>query len=189
MSAALLALAGDDTLFSAVERAHDMNESTVKAAGQMPRRRKFLVIVDRSPEHRKALRYAARRAEHTHGLVSLLNVISPGDFQHWRSVEDAMREEALGEAERLLHEAARFVHELSGIHPEVIVREGKSRDVVMSLLKEDPDIMVLVLASGTGREGPGPLVSLVAQQAQLAYPIPVTIVPGGLSDNDIDGLA
>jgi hypothetical protein len=81
------------------------------------------------------------------------------------------------------------VHELSGIYPEVIAREGNSREVVMSLLKEDPDIMVLVLASSTGREGPGPLVSLVAQQAQLAYPIPVTIVPGGLSDNDIDGLA
>jgi hypothetical protein len=48
---------------------------------------------------------------------------------------------------------------------------------------------VLVLASGTGREGPGPLVSLVAQQAQLAYPIPVTIVPGGLSDDAIDLLA
>jgi hypothetical protein len=59
----------------------------------------------------------------------------------------------------------------------------------MGLLKDDPDIMILVLASGTGREGPGPLVSLVAQQAQLAYPIPVTIVPGGLSDSDIDELA
>ena len=60
---------------------------------------------------------------------------------------------------------------------------------MLELLKEDPDIMVLVLASGVGREGPGPLVSLVAQQAQMAYPIPVTIVPGGLSDNDIDELA
>lgn len=159
------------------------------SAGKQSRRRKFLVIVDRSPEHRKALRYAARRAQHTGGLVSLLTVLTPGEFQHWRSVEDAMREEALDEAERLLYEAARTVNDVAGLYPELIVREGKSRDVVMSLLKEDPDIMVLVLASGTGREGPGPLVSLVAQQAQLAYPIPVTIVPGGLSDGDIDELA
>jgi nucleotide-binding universal stress UspA family protein len=159
------------------------------SAGKQSRRRKFLVIVDRSPEHRKALRYAARRAQHTGGLVSLLTVLTPGEFQHWRSVEDAMREEALDEAERLLYEAARTVNDVAGLYPELIVREGKSRDVVMALLKEDPDIMVLVLASGTGREGPGPLVSLVAQQAQLAYPIPVTIVPGGLSDGDIDELA
>jgi nucleotide-binding universal stress UspA family protein len=166
-----------------------MAENNLTAGVHAARRRKFLVVVDRSPEHRKALRYAARRAQHTGGLVSLLNVIAPGDFQHWRSVEDVMREEALGEAERLLYEAARTVNELTGLYPEVMVREGKSRDVVMALLKEDPDIMVLVLASSTGREGPGPLVSLVAQQAQLAYPIPVTIVPGGLGDHDIDDLA
>ena len=166
-----------------------MAEATSSSAGPFVRRRKFLVIVDKSPEHRKALRYAARRAQHTDGRITLLTVISPADFQHWRSVEDAMREEAMNEAERLLHDAAKTVNEIAGIFPELIVREGKSREAVMALLKDDPDIMILVLASGTGREGPGPLVSLVAQQAQLAYPIPVTIVPGGLSDSDIDELA
>lgn len=166
-----------------------MTEAPSSSAGPFVRRRKFLVIVDKSPEHRKALRYAARRAQHTGGRITLLTVISPADFQHWRSVEDAMREEAMNEAERLLHDAARTVNEIAGIFPELIVREGKSRDAVMDLLKDDPDIMILVLASGTGREGPGPLVSLVAQQAQFAYPIPVTIVPGGLSDSDIDELA
>ena len=166
-----------------------MTEENPQDASALPRRRKFLVIVDQSPEHRKALRYAARRAQHTGGLVSLLTVIAPGDFQHWRSVEDAMREEALDEAERVLYAAAKTVNELSGLHPELIVREGKSREAVLGLLKDDPDIMVLVLASSTGREGPGPLVSVVAQQAQMAYPIPVTIVPGSLSDGDIDELA
>jgi nucleotide-binding universal stress UspA family protein len=166
-----------------------MTEENPQDASGPPRRRKFLVIVDQSPEHRKALRYAARRAQHTGGLVSLLTVIAPGDFQHWRSVEDAMREEALDEAERVLYAAAKTVNELSGLHPELIVREGKSREAVLGLLKDDPDIMVLVLASSTGREGPGPLVSMVAQQAQMAYPIPVTIVPGSLSDGDIDELA
>jgi len=166
-----------------------MTEENPQDASAPPRRRKFLVIVDQSPEHRKALRYAARRAQHTGGLVSLLTVIAPGDFQHWRSVEDAMREEALDEAERVLYAAAKTVNELSGLHPELIVREGKSREAVLGLLKDDPDIMVLVLASSTGREGPGPLVSMVAQQAQMAYPIPVTIVPGSLSDGDIDELA
>lgn len=156
---------------------------------KLKRPRKFLVVVDASPEHKKALRYASRRAEHTGGRVSLLNVISSVDFQHWRSVEDAMREEAMQEAERMLYEAAGEVNRISGLLPEVIVREGKPREVLMTLLNEDPDLSILVLAAGTGREGPGPLVSLVAQQAQLAYPIPVTIVPGGLSDDAIDALA
>jgi nucleotide-binding universal stress UspA family protein len=153
------------------------------------KRRKFLVLVDTSPEHKKALRYAARRAQHTGGIVSLLTVLTLGDFQHWRSVEDAMREEAMEDAERMLHEASGEVNQLTGLIPEVIVREGKPSDVLMALLKEDVDISILVLAASTGREGPGPLVSLVAQQAQLAYPIPVTIVPGGLADEAIDALA
>ena len=57
---------------------------------------------------------------------------------------------------------------------------------ILRRLKSDPDISILVLGAGTGREGPGPLVSLVAQQVQPAYPIPVTIVPGGLSDEEIE---
>ena len=100
-----------------------------------------------------------------------------------------MRDEALQEAEKLLYDAACEVNRVCGLYPEMIIREGKPHDVLMALLKEDPDISILVLGAGTGREGPGPLVSLVAQQSQQAYPIPVTIVPGGLSDDAIDALA
>jgi nucleotide-binding universal stress UspA family protein len=163
-----------------------MSDATPKAAEA---RRKFLVVVDKSPEYKKALRFAARRAQHTGGIVSLMTVVTPADFQHWRSVEDAMREEAMEEAERMLYEAAREVHAIAGMMCEVMVIEGKPREALMSLLRQDPDISILVLASGTSREGPGPLVSLVAQQAPLAYPIPVTIVPGTLSDEEIDALA
>jgi len=153
------------------------------------RRRKFLVVVDKSPECKVALRFAARRAEHTKGIVTLLTVVAPADFQHWRSVEEAMREEALEEAEKLLHDAARDVNKIGNLFPEYIVGEGKTREVILGLIKEDPDIAVLVLGASTGREGPGPLVSLVAQEATNAYPIPVTIVPGSLSDEAVDALA
>ena len=54
------------------------------------------------------------------------------------------------------------------------------------LVKRDKDISILVLASGTGKEGPGPLVSLFASTVQA---IPVTIVPGDLSDEAVDELA
>ncbi len=158
-------------------------------SAQSARRRKFLVVVDKSPECKVALRFAARRAEHTGGIVTLLTVIGLADFQHWRSVEEAMREEALEEAEKLLHDAARDVNKVGGLFPEYIVREGKTRDTILALIKEDPDISILVLGAGTGNEGPGPLVSLVAQEAAHAYPIPVTIVPGSLSDEAVDALA
>jgi hypothetical protein len=45
-----------------------------------------------------------------------------------------------------------------------------------------------VLAAGTGKEGPGPLVAGVGKAAG-SYPIPVAIVPGHLGDEDLDALS
>ena len=151
--------------------------------------RKFLVIVDQTPECRVAQRYAARRAQHTGGTVTLLCVVGHADIQQWAGVERVMREEAYAEAQRLLQEAAQYVREIAGGEPELIVREGRAADEIRALLKEDGAISILVLAAGTSSEGPGPLVSEVARPGAGAYPIPVTVVPGSLSDEAIDALA
>jgi nucleotide-binding universal stress UspA family protein len=162
----------------------DMNQPPAS-----PHRRKFLVVVDRTPEHRVALRFAARRAMHTNGIVSLLTVIPPPDKQQWSSVQALMLDEAYEEAESILHDAAAELNKICGMLPELVIREGKKREALLELIKQDPDISILVLASGTAREGPGPLVSAVAGDPKFAYPIPVTIVPGGLTDAEIDALA
>jgi nucleotide-binding universal stress UspA family protein len=153
------------------------------------RRRKFLVVVDKTPEHRVALRFAALRAKHTQGIVSLLAVVVPPDKQQWSSVHALMLDEAYDDAEQILHEAATLVFNLSGNLPELVIREGKKRDALLGLIKQDSDISILVLAAGTAREGPGPLVSAVAGDPRVGYPIPVTIVPGALTDAEIDALA
>lgn len=154
-----------------------------------PSRRKFLVVVDTSPEAKVALRFAARRAQHTGGMVTLLCVIPPADFQQWAGVERMMREEAHQEAEHMLHEAAKVVNDIVGMMPELVIREGRTADEVKTLIKEDPAVSILVLAAGTSNEGPGPLVAAVARPGAGAYPIPVTVVPGNLTDEQIDSLA
>ena len=151
--------------------------------------RKFLVVVDQSPECKVALRFATRRAQHTGGRVTLLCVAQTGEFQQWRGVEEIMKDEAHQEAENLGHTAAKFVHELSGIYPEIVIEHGHTAECLMTLIKSDRDISILVLGAGTSKEGPGPLVSLLAGPESGGYPIPVTIVPGGLSDDAIDALA
>jgi nucleotide-binding universal stress UspA family protein len=151
-----------------------------------PRVRKFLVVVDKTPECKVALRYAARRAQHTGGRVSLLAAATPPDFQQWRGVEAIMEDEAHAEAEAFLHAAAKTVNELAGILPELIILRGRVAECVSQLLKEDSDVSILILAAGTGKEGPGPLVTLFASGLQA---IPVTIVPGTLNDAAIDAIA
>ena len=151
--------------------------------------RKFLVVVDRTPECKVALRFATRRAQHTGGRVTLICVAQLADFQQWRGVEEIMRDEAHEEAESAVHNAAKYVNDLSGLLPELVIEHGETAECVMNLIQSDCNISILVLAAAAGKEGPGPLVSLLAGPQAGAYPIPVTIVPGGLSDEEIDELA
>ena len=153
-----------------------------------PNRRKFLVVVDNTPECRVALRFAARRAQRTGGIVTLLYVVAPADFQQWAGVERLMREEAHQEAERALHDAAKKVNEIVGSMPELIIREGRPLEETRDVLKGDRAISILILAAGTSKEGPGPLVSQIASPAANSYPIPVTVVPGNLTDEQVDAL-
>ena len=160
----------------------------MNASPETPGRRKFLVVVDDTPECRVALRYACGRAGSTEGQVALLRVIEPGDFQHWLSVEERMREEAREEAERLLQGLAAEISERVHIMPELVVREGTAFEEVLAQIDEDPQMRVLVLGAATGPEGPGPLVSALAGRMPGNMPIPVTVVPGSLTDEQIDEL-
>lgn len=152
-------------------------------------RKKFLVVVDETPECRLALYYAARRALHTGGHVSLLYVIEPPGFMHWIAVEKMMQQEARAEAEAVLYGLGEEVIKVSGLIPELVIREGKRRDELLTLIREDPDIRILVLGAGTGKKGPGPLVSSLAGEMAGSLPIPITVVPGNLSLEQLDQLA
>jgi nucleotide-binding universal stress UspA family protein len=162
-------------------------DANIAAMNSADRPRKFLVVVDKTPECAVALRYAARRAQHTEGHISLLCVVEPGDFQQWKGVEDIMRDEAHKTAEKLVFDAARTINELAGLIPELVIEHGRKAEKLLELIKRDQDISILVLAASTAKEGPGPLVSMFAGPGTQA--IPVTIVPGALSDEAIDALA
>lgn len=151
-------------------------------------RRKFLVVVDETPECARAVAYAARRAETTGGVLVLLYVIAPGDFQHWLGVEKIMREEAAQAAAAALDGAAVAVRARTGLEPERVVREGKVAEEIHRLIEDDQDIAILILAAGGAKEGPGPLVASVAGKG-APFPIPVTVIPWNLSDDDIDAIA
>jgi nucleotide-binding universal stress UspA family protein len=150
--------------------------------------RTFLVVVDDSDEMRAAIRYACRRARHTGGRVALLRVIAPAEFQHFAAIGNLMRDEARAEAETLLTRLAGQLQEISGELPVIYVREGDPRDELLALIDEEPTISILVLAAGTGSEGPGPLISALTGRAVNRLRIPLTIVPGSLTDQVIDSL-
>lgn len=164
-----------------------MSETTTADAPAHPR--VFLVVVDDSEEVRVALRFAAQRARHTGGRVALFRAIEPVEFQHWMGVGELMREEARQEAEGLMERMSQQVIDLTGSIPIIYLREGSTREELLDLLDEEKSISVLVLGAAAKADNPGPLITYLASKGAARLRIPITIVPGSLTDEEIDALS
>ncbi|WP_099558683.1 universal stress protein [Hartmannibacter diazotrophicus] len=164
---------------------------TRRLAREEGHKRKFLAVIDGTPECEHAVIYAAARTARSRigGLV-LLFVIQPGEFQHWLGVEEIMRAEAREEAEATLSHYAEMARSELGVDPECIIREGRLGEEINGLIEEDSDISILVLAAASSSaEGPGPLISSLAAKSGTPFHIPVTIIPGNMTKEDILAVA
>lgn len=150
--------------------------------------RKFLVILDNTTECLNAMRFAALRAANTGGGVTIMAVIPPEEFNHWIGVADIMREEARERIEAHFDVFSTRMQEKEGITPDLVVREGVVADEIIKYVQETPQVGVLVLGAGLDKKGPGPLVNYVLKHAGN-MPVPVTVVPGGMSKETIQAVS
>ncbi|KQX38727.1 hypothetical protein ASD04_08720 [Devosia sp. Root436] len=146
-------------------------------------KRKFLVVIDETPECERALTFAAYRVKRTGGTVVLMSVVQKPEFIGL-GVEDVLRAEAVEEAERNLDARLARIRDIGEVRSESVIREGNAAEEIEHVIDQDRDIAILVLAASTSGEGPGPLVMHFANRAN-ALPIPLTIVPGRMSDEEI----
>lgn len=153
--------------------------------------RKFLVVVDDSPEFSAALRYASRRARSTGGRVALLRVLRPSADDYFPGVREEIEAQMRQEAEALLRRLGEEAEARSGATPEFLIQVGEPRSAIRAVVAADPDIKILVLAAAVGGRGPGPLVGSIAKEGAGfdGRKLPVTVVPGDLSDAEIEDLA
>ena len=149
---------------------------------------KYLVIVDGTVECDRAIVFATRRASRIGGGLVMLAIVDDADFHHWLGLGQIMREEAEEAAMEVLEKAADRSRIVAGVDPEKIVRSGNKAEQIAALINEDEDIAFLVLAASAESDGPGPLVSLLANSTGT-FPVPVVIVPGDMSDENISALA
>jgi nucleotide-binding universal stress UspA family protein len=144
--------------------------------------RKLLVLIDETPECDRALTFAAHRVKRIGGTVVLLTVVEPPGF-HGLGVEDVLRAEAREEAEHNLDARIARLAKIGNIRTETVIREGRAVDEIEALIAADRGIAILVLAASTSAEGPGPLVKHFTNSGSIR--IPVTIVPGAMTDEEI----
>ena len=149
--------------------------------------RKFLVVLDDTRECLNAMRFASMRAEKTGGAVEVLSVIPPEEFGHWIGVGDIMREEARDRIVAHFEVFAKWMRDKHGLDPHLTIREGVAVDEILALVKEDPEIGILVLGASHEKGGPGPLVTAMSRQSG-ALPVPMTVVPGNLSREQLEAI-
>ncbi len=148
--------------------------------------RVFLVVVDDSPERAVALRYACLRVRKSGGRVALLRITEPVELQEWAGIGAMMQEERRQAAEQTLSALAAEVQEITGGLPLLLIQEGEPVEALLAVLAEDPRISILVLATAPGSGGPGPLVTALSGRAAGRLRCPVTLVPGGMEDAELD---
>ena len=147
--------------------------------------RTFLIVLDDTPEMLNAMRYAAIRAAKTGGGVDILAVIEEEEFQVFSGVADVMRAETREKVEAHFQVFKDRMEKREGIIPRLSIREGEKVDAVIAHIKENPQIGVLVIGASVGKGGPGELVTQLTGRRLGELTVPITIVPGSMTKEDI----
>ena len=150
--------------------------------------RKFLVILDESPECQNAMRFAAMRASRTNGGVVVLAIIPPDAIQHGIGVAELMRQEAEDRITSQYQIFARWMRDSQGVDPELVIREGDPTAQLLAQLESDAEIGVLVLGAAAGKAGPGPIVSRLLRDLS-SLPCAITLIPGDLSRERLEAIS
>ncbi len=169
-----------------------MPAKTKRQINEPGHERKFLVVVDDSPEFEAAMNFAARMAGRMGGALAMLYVNEPLKTSGWFAIQVDTPDEP---AKRAKREIERFRGKLDGmglkkLNTEAIIRNGDQADEIIKVIERDKDIAVLVLGASASPEGPGPLVSSLAAGSRAGtFPIPIIIVPGDLTAGEVAALA
>ena len=150
--------------------------------------RLFLVVADDSKELHQAIYYAARRAATAGGELALFRCIEPIEGQLWGGVTEIMEKETEQASKELLQELSQYCEKLGAPKPKTFVKKGIIHEELFNLINSEESIRVLVLGVSTEHGNPGPLINYIINKGSNLCRVPITIVPGNLSDGQIDAL-
>jgi hypothetical protein len=149
--------------------------------------RKFLAVSDETEECLNALIFAGMRSKAVGARLVILRCARVPGVGGWIGLDKDISQDAIDAARVKATRHADAVEARTGVMAELVVVDDDPIDAIRKLIEGDAAIKVLILAAGTGRMGPGPLVSRLAKGKPIANrPIAVTVIPGDLTDKQLD---
>lgn len=151
---------------------------------------KYLVCVDARDESKIALRLACMKANARGSEVCMLHVVQPADFQTLGAIADRMREERRQEGQELLGTLAEEAYSTYGIRPATVLREGSIGDEIIAAANEDAEVNMIALgiAQHSTSSSRGKLAAWLASQLGSKLFVPLLMVPGNLTDQQLQTL-
>jgi nucleotide-binding universal stress UspA family protein len=149
---------------------------------------KYLVCVDNREESHIALRLACMKSRMRGHRVMLLHVTAPADFQTLGNIAERMREERLQEGQALLNGLAEEALSTYGIRPDIVLKEGSAGDEIIATITEEPDISMIAIGVAQHNSGRGKLTAWLASQLGSKLFIPIMMIPGNLTDEQLQTL-
>lgn len=134
----------------------------------------------------KALVFAAMRARAVGAGLAFLRCAENPGLGGWIGLDKDISQDAMDSARLKATRHADAVESRVGVKAELVISDEDPVDAIRRLIDRDASIKVLILAAGAGRS-PGPLVSRLAKGKRIAArPIAVTVIPGDLTDAQLD---
>lgn len=150
---------------------------------------KCLVCVDNGDAARVALHYACKKAAKRGGSVEMLHIIAPGDMQNLFGVANKMREEQRVEAENLMKTLSESAFKYASLTPGVQIREGRLGEEILGAALKDNSVNMLMLGASPEASGKGKLIHWLAGKLGDRLLVPLMLVPGNLTDLQIEELS
>ena len=150
----------------------------------------FLVLVDDSEEMLVALKFACLRANSIGGKVTLAHIVEPSSGgENWLSISSIAQQEGLKDAKSLLKQHVENVEKITGITPDTIIRKGTVAEEFINMINEEKTISIAVLAASANSSNPGPVINSLMSKGIGSFHVPITIVPGSITDSELESIA
>ena len=151
---------------------------------------KFLVCVDDTEHARVAVRLACSKARKIAASIDLLRVIDSTDFQNFLLSPAKMREERRREAARVLQIMSDEAMSYADMKVGKIIKEGVIGEKIVETVEEDNRTNMLIVGASPGAGGnTKKLITWLTSQLGERLLTPILIVPGNLTNHQIEELS